>query len=157
MRRAVRLAIPVLLVAFLVIQFRQVDHTNPPVDPSKTIDKYVAVPPDIRAMFDRGCRDCHSNETHWPAYSYVAPISWDLVNHVEEGRLDMNWSAWGTYDEDTVDDILTEICEQVRSGAMPLPQYVWLHRSAKLAPQEVERWCGWAEDVRKSLKRTGPG
>ncbi len=151
MRRAVRTALIVVLAAFLAIQIRQAERTNPPFDPAQVIDKHLPVPADVKAMLDRSCRDCHSHETRWPIYSYVAPMSWELVEHVNHGREEMNLSEWGDYDIESMQDILAAMCRQVRKGAMPLPQYTMIHRSARLSTSEVDRFCSWTADTRRKL------
>jgi hypothetical protein len=152
--RRVRVVVLALLGLFLLIQFRQVDHTNPPADPTQDLDTHVDVPPDVKAILDRSCRDCHSHETRWPTYSYMAPLSWYLASHVTRGREEMNFSTWGQYDEEAVTDKLVEICRQVRKGAMPVVEYTWLHRSAKLTAQDVERLCSWTGEARKKIQQS---
>ena len=86
------------------------------------------------------------------SYSYVAPLSWDIVEHVNHAREEMNFSAWGTYDSATVQDKLIAICRQVRSGEMPLPSYARIHRSTRLSADDVSRLCAWTSEQRKALR-----
>lgn len=152
MRRAARAVLTVSIVVFIAIQVRQAERTNPPVDPSLAIDRHLPVPADVKAILDRSCRDCHSHETRWPFYAYIAPMSWDLVSHVNHGREEMNLSEWGEYDADAMGDILDAMCRQVRRGNMPLPQYLLIHRSARLSPSDVERLCRWTSDTSVELR-----
>lgn len=152
MRRVVIRAGLAFLVVLLAIQLKQPDRTNPPVDPSQNLDRHLPVPAAVRDVLDRACRDCHSHETRWPAYSYIAPISWDVVGHVHEGREAMNFSEWGRYDSDEAQDLLLEMCRRVRKGEMPLASYARLHRTARLAPPDVERLCQWTSETRKALR-----
>ncbi|MGH7767721.1 MAG: heme-binding domain-containing protein [Candidatus Binatia bacterium] len=85
---AALLGLAVLLLISLSVQVR---HTNP----SSKGD--VAAPPEINAIFRRACYDCHSNETQWPWYGYVAPISWWIARDVELGRRGLNFSEWDSY------------------------------------------------------------
>ena len=110
-----------VLAALVAVQFVPVERTNPPVDPALAIERHLPVPAEVKAILDRSCRNCHTNQTEWPLYSYVAPLSWDIVNHVNHAREEMNFSEWGTYDSDTAQDNLIALCRQVRSGEMPLP------------------------------------
>ncbi len=151
LRRVARTVFLVLLVAFIGIQFVPVNRTNPPFDAAQTVEHLATVPPDVKAIFDRSCKDCHSNETRWPAYGYVAPMSLLLVRDVEEGREHLNLSEWGGYDTDSQRDVLVEICRQVRQGNMPLKRYTLIHSSAKLTATDVETLCNWTSTMRQSL------
>lgn len=151
-RRPVLVLLGILIVMFAALQLVRPERTNPPVDPSSRIDAHVAVPPDVAAILERSCRDCHSNETRWPWYSHVAPVSLLLAYDVREGRDEMNISEWGDYDAETADEILEEICEMVTDGEMPLRPYTWLHPGAKLSDGDVERLCEWSKQARAALK-----
>jgi hypothetical protein len=84
-----------------------------------------------RLLAQRACFDCHSNETIWPWYSNVAPMSWLVQRDVDEGRARLNFSAWGRGEQE-VDDA----GETIREGEMPPSYYVLLHPQAKLSAQE---------------------
>ena len=73
----------VVIAAFILIQFVPVDRSNPPVLSD------VQAPAEVQTILRRSCYDCHSHETHWPWYAYVAPASWFVVDHIEEGREDL--------------------------------------------------------------------
>lgn len=87
--------------------------------------------PETRATFLHTCGDCHSYETRWPWYSQVAPMSWFVQRHVDEGRSELNVSAWLSPQEEA-----TEAAEKVREGEMPLESYLLLHPEARLTPEE---------------------
>lgn len=135
----------------LAAQVWQPDRTNPPVDPAAGIDRHVAVPADVAAILDRSCRDCHTNETRWPPYAYVSPFSWGVAMHVRQGRDHLNFSEWDAQDPESMQDLLEAICEEVRDGAMPLPSYTVVHRSARLAPAEITRLCSWTDETIAAL------
>lgn len=152
MGRAFKILGVVLALAVLALQIRQPDRTNPPVDPAQAIGRHLTVPGDVAAILDRACRDCHSNETRWPLYAYVSPISWEVAEHVANGRREMNLSEWGAYDRDTARDLLTVMCRQARSREMPLPSYARLHRDARLADADIARLCEWTAAERRKLR-----
>ena len=138
----------VALAVFLVVaQLVPVERSNPPSDPQQHLVARLSPPQNVAAVLDRSCRDCHTNETTWPWYSRVAPASWLLVHDVKEGRAHLNFSEWGKLNQRRAARKLEEVCEEVRSGAMPLGKYTLLHPSAKLQPAEVEAICGWTEGV----------
>jgi mono/diheme cytochrome c family protein len=127
-RRSVVRSLIVLGGILVVLQFVPYgcDRTNPPVVQEPAWDS-----PRTRELFFRACVDCHSNETAWPWYSRVAPVSWLVVSDVDEGREHLNVSEW--HREQRHAD---EAAEMVRDGEMPLWFYVPLHPRARLAPAE---------------------
>lgn len=102
------------------------DHANPPVVAEPAWDR-----PTTRALAVRACFDCHSNETAWPWYSHVAPSSWLVQRHVDEGRQVLNFSEWTrSYEE------AGEAAETVLEGEMPPSSYTILHPEARLSAEE---------------------
>jgi hypothetical protein len=97
MRKTLKWIAVGLLTLFLAAQIYQPERSNPPIDESKTIFATLNVSPDVKAILDRSCSDCHTNNTRWPWYSYVAPTSWLTARDVKNGRSSLNLSVWGTY------------------------------------------------------------
>ena len=127
----------VLLAAILIlIQFIPVQKTNPPLlrepnwDSQKTRNYAVRV-----------CFDCHSNQTVWPFYSKVAPISWFVAGHVNEGRENLNFSEWKA-------KFGKDIIEELEEKEMPLKSYLLLHPSAKLNDTELTEFI---EGLKKTI------
>jgi hypothetical protein len=146
------------VIVFIGIQFVPVERTNPPVVSEPQWDS-----PQTRALAEQACFDCHSNETKWPWYAKIAPISWVVAHDVEEGRAELNFSEWGTskhqegqevdedrdYDDEgergEADERESgegvepdEIVEEVEEGKMPLPKYLLLHPEARLNAAELQ-------------------
>jgi mono/diheme cytochrome c family protein len=90
--------------------------------------------PATRALAQKACFDCHSNETRWPGYASIAPMSWLIQNDVNNGRRHMNFSEWQLPQEHADD-----AAEQIREKEMPLPHYLWLHPESKLTDAEREQ------------------
>ncbi len=151
MKRILKIALIVLVVIFLGMQAVRPARTNPPVDESQTINARTQITPQVAAIFDRSCRDCHSNKTVWPWYTQIAPISWWLSNHVNEGRRNLNLSEWGKLPPDRQDRKLRQICDQVQDGVMPLSSYTPMHPLAKLSEQDKKILCDWTEAERQRL------
>ncbi|HET9359251.1 MAG TPA: heme-binding domain-containing protein [Vicinamibacterales bacterium] len=147
-----RRVLPPLLVVGLAMQFFGSARTNPAPDPDRDIRRTVSVPPYADAILTRACRNCHSNDTTWPWYSYVAPASWLVVAHVNQGREHMNLSQWPDQPEDAA-DLLGTLCEEVREGRMPVPSYTWVHGEARLSDAERTRLCDWANQAAAQLER----
>jgi Haem-binding domain len=133
------------LAVFAIAQAFRIDKTNPPVQQN------MAAPPEITAMLRRACYDCHSNETVWPWYSNIAPVSWMLARDVREGRRELNFSTWNVYDAKRRAKKLKETAKEVVEGKMPPWFYVALHRHAALSPAEVERLRAWAAEEPANL------
>lgn len=152
MRRAVTWVGLAVVLASVALQFKPVERTNPPFDPAQVLERHVPVPAEVKAILDRSCRDCHSNQTQWPFYAYIAPLSWDIIDHVNHGREEVNFSNWGAYDSDTAQDILLEICRQTRAGDMPHPSYTRIHWSARLTADDIRQLCEWTSETRKKLR-----
>lgn len=128
-------------VVLLLAQFVPVDRTNPPVE------SWVDAPPDVVAVLERACYDCHSNETTWPAYSRVAPISWLVADHVHEGREAVNYSTWNRYSAEERAELLEETWEEVEEGEMPVKGYSLLHSRARLSDADRSLLRSWAGSV----------
>ncbi len=141
-RRILRRLTILLLVALVGSQFVPVDRSNPPVDPSLQL----TAPQDLLAVLKRSCWDCHSHETVWPWYSYVAPVSWFVADHVHEGREKMNFSTWLDEYPDDVDqeDARDECWDEVKKSKMPLRSYVILHPDAELSDADKALLKDWA-------------
>jgi hypothetical protein len=145
-----------LVVALALCQLYQPERTNPPVDPAKTAEAHLQFTPEVREIVAKACRDCHTHETRWPWYSYVAPSSWLVVSDVNHAREHLNFSEWAEYDAVQVGKMLEEICEEVEEGGMPLPIYVPLHPEADLTAQERKAVCEWTRVERQRLKGLEP-
>jgi hypothetical protein len=146
----------IILLIIVALQFVRPERTNPPVDPAARLQAHVQVPGDVQAILDRSCRDCHTNETRWPWYSAVAPMSFLLVHDVTEGRDELNFSEWSDYDDETVGKQFEHICEEVREGEMPIKAYSLLHRDARLSSQDIERLCEWTTQARATIAAHEP-
>ena len=149
--RIVKIILICLAIVFVLIQFVRIDRSNPPIAPEKTMESAINVPAYIQQIMARSCNDCHSNKTVYPWYTQIAPVSWWLKNHINEGRRELNASEFASYALKKQEHKLEEICEQVRSGAMPLPSYLIVHREAVLAPTEIDAICAWTDAERKKI------
>jgi hypothetical protein len=122
----------------LAIQLVPVDRSNPPV----TAD--LAAPPAVDAVLRASCYDCHSNETRWPWYSRVAPVSWLVARDVEEARDRLNFSLWGTYEAKRQQRLAEEMWEEVEKGEMPLQMYLLAHADARLTEDDRAVLAAWS-------------
>jgi len=117
----------------------------------------TAVPDEVRRVLETKCADCHSTNTDWPLYSRLAPGSWLVEHDVHEGRNHLNMSQWQRYNLETQIDLLTSIASEVRSGQMPVRQYLILHPRARLSPEEQQLIYEWAKAERKHIRQQVEG
>ena len=125
------------IVILVVLQFKPVGRSNPPVQTD------IDTSAEIKEVLRRACYDCHSNETHWPWYSYVAPVSWFVVGHVDQGRRHLNFSEWPVFDVEEQEHLFEEMWEVLSEGEMPLKSYTVIHRDARLSDTEREVLLQW--------------
>ena len=135
----------VLCLGIIAIQFYRPARENLLILPEQTLEATTQVPENIRQTLARSCNDCHTNTTDWRWYSNIAPVSWKMVEHVEDGRKELNFSIWGTYTTGRKLKKLDEICEEITSKVMPLDQYVWIHWDVKLSDEEINSICEWTK------------
>lgn len=138
------------LIAVALIQFIPVDRTNKPVDPKVDFVKVFKTPQHITSVLRKACYDCHSNETVYPDYAYVAPISWSIKNHINEGREHLNFSEWGTYNKELKKGMLENSAADLKQNRMPLAGYVAQHPEARLTDAEKKRLVNYFEEILKS-------
>ena len=129
MKRYLKWAVIALVVIFIGIQLIPLSRTNPPVTREIKWDS-----PETQALGQRACNDCHSNQTTWPWDSYIAPSSFLIVSHVDEGRSRLNFSEWDKPNSD-----FEEVSRVMKNGEMPMWDYVLMHPTAKLTPAETQQ------------------
>jgi hypothetical protein len=131
MKKTILWVVAAIVVVGLLIQLIPLPGrgNNPPVTSEPPWDS-----PATRALAKRACFDCHSNETVWPWYSYVAPISWLVYNDTMEGRSRLNFSEWSTSPR-----VSDEIGGVISEGEMPPAVYLPMHPSARLTAAEKQQ------------------
>jgi hypothetical protein len=126
-RNFVKQAVLDACAVLVIFQVLPVSRKNPPVESE------LPAPPAVHALLKQACYDCHSNETVWPWYSRVAPVSWLVASDVEEGRRELNFSAWGRYPKARQLKKLKRSITEINDGEMPLWYYLPLHPAARLS------------------------
>ncbi len=143
-----------LLVVLVVLQFFQIDKTNPTVDESKDFLKTQNTPEEIASIIKTSCYDCHSNESNYPWYSNVQPAGWFLKDHIDEGRRELNFSTFTDYELKRQDHKLEECIEYIEKDEMPLGSYTLLHREAALTEAQKNTLIEYFKSVRTKLNYT---
>ena len=133
-----KIALIVIAVILIAIQFIPVDKTNPAVTAE------LDAPMEVISVFKRSCYDCHSNETVWPWYSNIAPVSWLVASDVKDARAHLNFSEWENHSRKDRVKMKEEIWEEIEDEKMPLWKYNILHPAAILKQKDKDLIRGWA-------------
>ena len=142
MRKLAKLSLILFTFVFLGMQFVPTTTIPKPSVAPPAAHMAEVINPQVGAILDRSCQDCHSSHTVWPWYSRIAPVSWIVSKHVSEGREVLDFSEWANQPHSDAERML--ICDAVSDGRMPLPAYTAIHHTAKLSKQDVGLICDWA-------------
>jgi hypothetical protein len=150
LKKQLKWIIVAAVVAFAALQLTNPAHTNPPVK-----NDFLAVmnpPANIATMFRSACYDCHSDETRWPWYSRVAPVSWTVAHDVNNGRAELNLSEWPTDDPKRAWKKMGTMSDEIDQKDMPLKKYTLIHKDARLTDDQRNELTQWLEGQIKALK-----
>jgi len=136
-----------IIAVFFLIQFIPVDLPENINDLSNDIILTEKAPENIKLILSKACYDCHSNQTNYPWYSYVAPVSWLIAKDTKEGREELNFSDWAELSKRKKIGILKDMAEEVEEKKMPLEIYTVVHRKATLTDDEIEAVSDWTKSV----------
>ena len=142
-----RRAVLIIVIIFVVFQLIPVNRDNPEYNPSSEIE----LKGEAKLIIQTACYDCHSNNTKWPWYSYVAPASWLVAYDVHEARDEMNFSLWNTYSQKRINRKFQEIVEEIEEKEMPLPMYLLTHSEADIDEAQRAILINWAKSNLDSL------
>lgn len=138
------------LVAFALIQFIPIDKVNKPVDKAMNFVDVKKTPEKISGLLKGACYDCHSNETVYPRYANIAPVSWSVKSHVNEGREHLNFSVWGSYNKDLKESMLNKAIQTIEGKTMPMPGYIVYHKEANLSDAERTLLVQYFKEIQQS-------
>lgn len=137
-----------VVLVLIAMQFYSPTKNISPGNHTQIFIKETNPSPDLKALFETSCYDCHSNNTAYPWYNNVAPISYWIDSHVKEGKKHLNFSEWQNYSIDKKDHLLEEIEEMVVQENMPLTEYTYLHSNSKISEKEVGEIVAWVKQTR---------
>lgn len=138
-----------LLVVLVGMQFFRPEKNQVEGDYVAAFVAETQPSPEVQGILKSACYDCHSANTNYPWYSNVAPISYWLADHIEEGKEHLDFSDWANYTAKKKDHKLEELVEEVKEGEMPLNEYTWTHADARLTQEQITALLTWAEETRK--------
>jgi DNA primase large subunit len=140
----------VLFAIFFIIagiQFVPVNRTNPPVEAE------VQASAEVKKILETACYDCHSYQTKWPFYAYIAPVSFMVANDVRKGRQYLNFSTWDAYSPEERQGLKEGVVKQIEEGKMPLAPYKLMHPNSKITEEQLNILRAWAKPVVKETPR----
>ena len=135
-----------LLVAFIIIQFIRPAKNIAAAGPQH-IEALYPMPANVKSIMRVACYDCHSDSTRYPWYNNIQPVTWWLNDHISEGKEELNFSQFGTYDAQKKIKKLQKVVKLVNKGAMPLDSYLWIHKDAALSPEQKKAIEDWADQI----------
>ncbi len=153
MKKTTKIFIGVMILLIL-IQFIRPARNNGNAFGRNDFTHEIQTPDSIMKILKASCFDCHSNHTDYPWYTEINPVGWWLNRHVNEGKRELNFSEFVTYNQKRKDKKLEETAKEVKEHEMPLDSYIWVHKDAKLTEQQVSAVVQWAENARAQLKNS---
>ena len=139
----------IFLILLIVIQFFTIDKTTKPIDVSTDILALTSANPEISGILKTSCYDCHSNQPVYPWYTNIAPLSWWIKHHINEGSHHLNFSEWGTYSKKRKNHKLDECVEMLNENEMPLTSYTIVHKDAKLTNNQKNLLINWFSTLKE--------
>lgn len=133
----------VLLSVLVIIQFFQIEKTNPTVDPTLDFLETTQAPEKIAKLFKGACYDCHSYHTAFPAYTNFQPLAWWIRGHIRGARQNLNFSEWQNIDEKKKNHDIQESIEVIGNKRMPLKSYGWMHKKGSLTAEDRATMIDW--------------
>ena len=144
-----------LVVIIVGIQFIRPERNDGEANTPQDITHLGPIPDPVMNILKSSCYDCHSNHTEYPWYFNVNPVGLWMGHHIEEGKGELNFSEFMTYNAKRKDHKLEEIGEQVEKGDMPLPVYTFIHQNTKLSDQQRDIIKVWINAERQKLDTVG--
>lgn len=140
-----------LAIVLVLIQFIPVKKNVSTIPSVAGIETKYKVPADVKQILQTACNDCHSNNTQYPWYNKIQPITWYLNNHVKDGKRHLNLDSFANYPAKKQAHKMDEFVEQIQEGEMPLSSYTLIHTDAKLTEVQKEILINWASGVKQQI------
>ena len=138
----------ILIIIFIGIQLVPVTLNQSDAVSKNDIIVALNPPKEIAIILKTSCYDCHSNNTNYPWYDKIAPVSWWVADHVKEAKDELDFSEWGSFSQKRKDKKIKEIMEVIDEGEMPLKSYLVMHGDAKLSEAQVEALKKWINTIK---------
>lgn len=135
---------------FVGIQFVPTDLNQSEIVPKSDFLLVNDIPEKIGALVKESCYDCHSNNTKYPWYNKIQPVTWFLNNHIKKGKLELNFSEWDSLSNRRKASKLRSIIKQIEGNKMPLKSYTFIHKNAKLSEDEKSAIIKWIVQLKEN-------
>ena len=142
-----------LLLLLIIFQFFRIDKTTKAIDTNTDFISLLHPPDSVTTILKTACYDCHSNQPTYPWYTNIAPVSWWIKHHINEGSHHLNFSEWGNYTLKRKDHKLEECIELVEEDEMPMTSYTLMHKDAKLTKEQKALLLNWFKSTK--IAQTG--
>ncbi len=140
-----------IVIVFIIIQFiqpaRNISGQVLPIE----ITKIYNLPDNVQNILKTACYDCHSNNTNYPWYANIQPVAWWMSSHINDGKIELNFSEFGSYSPRLQRSKLKSIATQINDGEMPIWSYTLMHKGANLTKEEKTFIMDWATKTTDSL------
>jgi hypothetical protein len=145
--KILKFVIWIVIAILIIIQFIPVSYPEDSKETGNDLIRNNALSEEISTILKTSCYDCHSNETHYPWYSYIAPAKWLVIRDIRLGREGLNFSEWENLKPRDQISLLDGISEEVEAGSMPMPIYTLIHRNAILEDDQKKLLIDWTEKM----------
>lgn len=135
-----------LVIALIIAQFFRIDKTNPKTNRDMDFIAFSNPPEHVKNIIETTCYDCHSNAVKYPWYANIAPVSWIIKDHINEGREHLNFSIWNNYSQKKKAHKIEACYEELEEGEMPLKSYTIMHKNARLSDVDRNTLIKWFKD-----------
>jgi hypothetical protein len=150
MRKILRIFLLILIVGFIALQFFQPEKNQGQITDNDIL-RHHKVPENITVILKESCFDCHSNNTRYPFYDRISPVSWMVDDHIREGKHELNFSEWGALDIYDKITTLEEIAQETKRKTMPLKSYKLMHPKARLTDEQIAALEKWTTELSEEL------
>lgn len=152
MRKFLKIVVPLLIAAFVVIQFFQPEKNSGEIT-SDHIFEAEQVPDNVKTLLKNACMDCHSNQTQYLWYHKLAPVSWMIDKHIREGKKELNFSEWGKQDDYDKFGAFEDMVKELENKTMPIKAYKIMHKPARLSDDETNAIIAWCNKRSEEITR----
>lgn len=135
-----------LLVVLIAMQFYRPEKNISNGYTTLFFETETQPPTPVLETLQTSCYDCHSNNTTYPWYHQIAPVSYWINDHIADGKKHLNFSDWERYSAKKKDHKMEELIEEVLEREMPLPSYTWTH--GNITEAQVQALVTWAKQSR---------
>lgn len=140
-----------ILIVIVLLQFIPTKKNQTSIVSSNSIEQKYNTPENVQTILKKACFDCHSNNTVYPWYSHIQPIGFWLNNHINEGKEELNFSEFNSYENKKARKKMEKVISSQEKGWMPLSSYTLIHKDATLTSTEKTIIIDWAKSVQQLL------